>query len=256
MHTSKKLMAISLLSASLSVTAAVAQDSDTIYVSPLTDPDTPMVMQKDQIEEYEKLTSPFTHAMQLHGRDGIAYITQDGRFIMRGVIFDTWTGEEIQTMEELRASRKSMDISHLGIEDKDVDPMYYGSGPAEVVLFVDPLCPYCGQLFDQIISDPTYARDYTFKIFVVPYLGEASSQATTRVSCAPDREEALQALLTKDKAWLMSQGSGEECDPQPIIQRTLLAQVLGITGVPYIIGANGGVSRGMPADLKTFLATN
>jgi len=237
---------------------AAAQDTPKSFpfASDLTNPGAVVEVEKDQISEHEELSSPFTHAVTLNGRDGVAYVSQNGRFILRGVIFDTWSGETIQTMDELRASKRSLNISELGLKTEDVDPLYYGTGLKEVTVFVDPLCPFCGQLFDQILGDPTMARDYKFKIMTVPFLGDDSTRAVTAISCAADREAALRALMTKDRDWFFSQPAPDNCNPEPIMQRTILSQMLGVSGVPYIIGAEGGISRGMPTDLRTFLANN
>ena len=235
---------------------ATAQTSEFPYVSDLTNPDKTVAVPKDQIEQFEELPSPFTHAIELKGRDGIAYITPNGRFIMRGVIFDTWRNAEIQTMAELRAAKTTVNLSELGLKDEDVDPIYFGTGLKKVTVFVDPLCPYCKQFLDEVTSDPRYARDYTLVIYTVPFLGEASTKAVTVISCATDRAEATRALMTHDVRWMKTQPPPEECDPQPILQRTILSQMIGVTGVPYIIGAEGGISRGMPRDLWAFLQTN
>lgn len=260
MAQTKKLMAMACVTLLWSSVTTSAQDATSPYISDLTNPGKPMAIDKDkvkdQITSFEELQAPFTHAVTLQGREGIAYVSTNGRFFLRGVIFDTWTGKTIQTMEELKESKRNLNLDDLGVKEEDVKPMYYGSGPKKVTIFVDPLCPFCGQLFDQMIGDPSYARDYTFQIFNVPYLGEKSTKAVTVIECVADREAALKALLTKDQRWMMSQPAPDNCDPQPIMQRTIMAQVLGVSGVPFLIGPDGGIARGLPADLKTFLATN
>lgn len=260
MAKAKKLIAASVITGfCLAVTtAAQAQDANAQfpYISDITNPGVAVQVEKDQIQDYEELGSPFTHAISLHGRDGVAYVSQNGRFILRGVIFDSWNGETIQTMDELRSSKKTLNLSELGLKADDIDPMWYGTGLKEVTIFVDPLCPFCGQLFDEILGDPRYAQEYKFKILTVPFLGEDSTKAVTVLSCATNREEALRALMTKDRRWMQTQAAPDNCKPEPIMQRTILSQMLGVTGVPYIIGAEGGIARGMPADLRTFLASN
>ncbi|MFC0280375.1 MULTISPECIES: DsbC family protein [Falsigemmobacter] len=259
MAKAKKLMAAAVFTGfCLSVTGAAAQEpsAQIPYISDFTNPGVAVQVEKDQIKEYEQLVSPFTHAISLHGRDGIAYVSQNGRFILRGVIFDTWNGETIQTMDQLRNTKKTLNLSELGLKDEDIDPMFYGTGPKKVTVFVDPLCPFCGQLFDEMLGNPSYAQEYTFKILTVPFLGDDSTKAVTAISCATNREEALRALMTKDRRWMQTQAAPESCNPEPIMQRTILSQMLGVTGVPYIIGAEGGIARGMPADLRTFLASN
>lgn len=257
----KTLMASFALTTLLGAGGALAQgqgqgQGDFPYISDLTNPDVPAETPKDQIRETQELVSPFTHAVSFHGREGVAYMSQNGRFVMRGVIFDTWTGDTIQTMDDLRESMKNVDLGKLGLKDEDIDPFYFGSGPKKITVFVDPFCPYCGQLFDEMIADPSLAQDYTFTIMAVPFLGDNSTKAVNALHCAPDRDRAINALLTKDHRWMMAQQMPENCDVQPVLQRTILSQMLGVTGVPYIIGAEGGISRGMPPNLKTFLATN
>lgn len=253
----KTIMGMLALTTLFAAGGAIAQGQGEFpYISDLTNPDADTQIEKGQIRETQELVSPFTHAVTFHGRDGVAYMSQNGRFVMRGVIFDTWTGETIQTMDDLRASMKNVNLSEIGLKDEDVDPFYYGSGPKKVTMFVDPFCPYCGQLFDEMIGDPSYAKDYTFTILTVPFLGDNSTKAVNALSCAEDRDTALKALLTKDKSWMMAQQLPQNCDVQPVLQRTILSQMLGVTGVPYIIGAEGGISRGMPPSLKTFLASN
>ncbi|MBU2959152.1 DsbC family protein [Paracoccus sp. 1_MG-2023] len=241
----------------MSAGVSVAQDGAGFpYISDLTNPDADTRVSKDQIRETQELVSPFTHAVTFHGRDGVAYMSQNGRFVMRGVIFDTWIGETIQTMDDLQASMKNVNLADLGLKDEDVDPFYYGHGPRKVTMFVDPFCPYCGQLFDELVSDPSYQEDYTFTIMTVPFLGDNSTRAVNALSCSQDRDAAIEALLHKNSRWMMAAQIPENCDIQPVLQRTILSQMLGVTGVPYIIGAEGGVSRGMPPSLRTFLATN
>ncbi|RWR30551.1 hypothetical protein D2T29_12835 [Sinirhodobacter populi] len=259
----KRIMAGSLLTSLFAIVSASAQDLPGGYVSDLTNPDAVVngIDQgtvKDQIKDSEELQSPFTHAVQLEGRTGIAYVSRNGRYFLRGVIFDTWTGKTIQTMDDLRDAQSNMNLGKLGVDDKDVTPVYFGQGPKKVTVFLDPLCPFCAQFLDQILSDPSYVEDYTFTLLPVAYLGEESSKAVVALECAKDKEAAKKALVTHDTRWMMGQPKPleGECDPQPIMQRMIMAQTLGVSGVPFIIAPEGGIARGLPADVRTFLATN
>lgn len=217
----------------------------------------PMTRNKDQITRAVPLPDPITHGVMFEGRDGVAYISTNGRFIIRGTIFDMWSGETISTLEEIEGAKQTINLEKLGLKDEDVDPFYYGTGEKKVTMFLDPLCPYCKRLIDQMNADPALASEYTFVIYTVPFLGDQSVKAVSALSCAADREEAIRALFTKDQRWLKEhERDAEGCDVQPIMNRTLLSQMVGVTGVPYIIGAAGGISRGAPDDLREFLAFN
>lgn len=208
-----------------------------------------------EILDSMELPNPIVTAMAVADRDALIFPTQNGRFLVAGLVFDLSTGKTIRTIEELREASASFDPSALDIDPKDVDPMYYGTGPERVMLFVDPYCPWCAALFDQLKDDPSLAEAYTFEIYAVPYLGDRSARAVTAVSCAP-REEGLARLLAKDHQWMETWNppSDGSCDPVPIMQRTIFAQMLGVSGVPFIVGPSGRTSKGMPQDgLRAFL---
>lgn len=208
-----------------------------------------------QITATEQLPNPFTHAVELEGRDGIAFISQNGRFVLRGLVFDMWTGETLSTLDDIRKSKTSVNINELGLKNEDVDPFILGTGAKRVTIFVDPLCPFCAQLFDQITADPSLEEEYTFVLYTVPFLGDDSAKAVTALSCAKDRARALEALLSKDRRWMQGVDT-EGCDLQPIMKRTIMSQMIGVTGVPFLVGPQGGINRGLPQDLRTFLANS
>ena len=175
-----------------------------------------------QITASEQLPNPFTHAVELAGRDGIAFISQNGRFVIRGMVFDMWTGKTLSSLSDIRDSKTSVNLNELGISDEDVDPFVVGTGPAKVTLFVDPLCPYCAQVFDEIAADPSLEDEYTFVIFTVPFLGDDSSRAVTALSCAKDRARAVEALLAHDRRWMQTVDT-TGCDLEPIMKRTIMS---------------------------------
>lgn len=200
------------------------------------------------------LPNPVTTVIEVEGQEGIALVSSNGRFVVRGVIMDMWTQQTLTTLDAVREAANKVNLANIPVEDEDVDPIYVGEGPEMVSVFVDPLCPFCVQLFDDINADPTILDDYTFRIFVVPFLGEQSNRAVTSVSCATDRAEAIEAMFSHDTRWMATSTSGlEECDPQPMLQRTIFAQMIGVTGVPFLIAPDGSTQAGKPADLRKFL---
>lgn len=208
-----------------------------------------------QITATEQLPNPFTHAVELEGRDGIAFISQNGRFVLRGMVFDMWTGQTLASLDDIRKSKTSVNLNELGLKDEDVDPFRLGTGEKKVTLFVDPLCPFCAQLFDQIAADPTLEDEFTFIIYTVPFLGDNSAKAVTALSCSKDRQRALEALLAKDRRWMATVDTAD-CNLEPIMKRTIMSQMLGVTGVPFLVGPQGGINRGLPKDLRAFLSNS
>lgn len=205
-----------------------------------------------------ELPNGFSTVLQLEGHEGVAAVSQNGRYVMRGVVFDMWEDKTLESVAAMRESLSTISLSRFGLKEEDVRPFHYGTGPQEVVVFVDPYCPFCHQLFAEMKSNPAYAEQFTWTIYTVSYLGDNSTRAVTALSCAEDQEASLRALMDHDVVYYQRafDARGDSCDPQPILQRMILAQMVGAAGTPYLIGPRGGVSNGMPPSLAGFLQNN
>lgn len=200
------------------------------------------------------LPNPFTTVIEIEGREGLAATTESRRLVFRGQIFDMATGEVLRTVGALRAALRDHAPERFGLRRADLRPFTFGTGPAEVILIVDPICPFCAELFAQLRATPAYGQLYRFTIHTVPFLGTASLAAVEALDCAPDRAAALEALLQSDRRWLQQNAPAPgTCDATPIIARTLYSQKLGAAGTPFLIAPSGQVSLGLPEDLFGFL---
>lgn len=204
----------------------------------------------------ERLTDPITRAVTFEGHeDEVTYMSENGRYVIRGTLFDTWTGKIVQSLADVQQTMQGLDLSRYGMTEADLAPFTWGKGRAVVSLFVDPHCPYCAQLFDQMRADPTLADQYTFKIYTVAYLGDQSVQSVGALSCEPDKAKALERLMAHDTRWMRT-AQVPSCPTDPAVKRMMLAQALGVSGVPFLIGPAGGMSKGNPPDLRGFLESN
>lgn len=204
----------------------------------------------------ERLTDPITRAVTFEGHeDEVTYMSENGRYVIRGTLFDTWTGKIVQSLADVQQTMQGLDLARYGMTEADVAPFTWGKGRAVVSLFVDPHCPYCAQLFDQMRADPALADQYTFKIYTVAYLGDQSVKSVNALSCTPDKAQALDRLMAHDTRWMQT-AQVPPCPTDPAVKRMMLAQALGITGVPFLIGPAGGMSKGNPPDLRGFLESN
>jgi len=252
MYKKKLLLAAALLHVSmLAPISAFAQDA-----VPEDAPGTSISLGEapGDVVDQLSLPNPFISAFEVSNAQGLVLGSENGRYIMRGVIFDMWSGQLIDTVEDLRASLLTIDLEKLGIDLSTADVFRFGNGPQEVTVFVDPLCPHCQTLVGAISADKLLYETYTFVFLPVPYLGEQSVRAVTALSCFPDRARATEALVSKDTRWMMANyATSQNCDPEPVMVNMTIAQRLGVSGVPFIIGPSGGTSRGTPPDLRAFL---
>ena len=177
-------------------------------------------------------------------------MSNNGRYVIRGEIWDAWGKKKLASMDEVHASAASMPIEQLMAGRwGDLAPVTYGTGPRTVTLFVDPLCPYCHKLLQQL---PALAADFTFRVLVVPVLGEDSGKATRKVGCAIDTAAAERMVLSADYSADLAQKP--DCNLTPLQQRLVLASMIGLNGVPYLVLPSGKVQQGLPADLAALLA--
>jgi len=201
-----------------------------------------------------QLDSALSQVLQTEGSDQLLVMSQNGRYAVRGPVLDLWTGETITSIEGITRARNHVNLAKLPIKDSDIDPLYFGEGAQTAHLFVDPLCQFCKQILEEIYMDTSLTDDFTFKIYLVPLVGDESSRAVSALSCAKNRDRAIQALMESDVKWMVSTAAKiTDCDVKPIMNRSILTQMIGVTGVPHLIGPNGGVNRGVPDDLRSFL---
>jgi thiol:disulfide interchange protein DsbC len=181
----------------------------------------------------------------------LLYISDSGRYVLRGTLFDAWERKPIKSIEEVRESVNHVHLDRMGIQVAELGPLTYGTGRERITVFVDPKCPWCAKLMKQVKDKPELAKQYTFDFIAIPVLGPASQRLVRELGCATDRQAALNALMREDYGKPLEQN--KSCDLKPIQKAMTTAQILGIHGVPYTIRADGMVSRGLPADLIGWL---
>lgn len=126
----------------------------------------------------------------------------------------------------------SFDLNHLPLADaiKSVK----GNGQRQLVIFSDPLCPYCQQLEKNLDA----LDNVTIYIFIVP-LKTGSMAVSKNIWCAEQRSFVWQQWMRKQVAPTKQ----EQCET-PLQRNMQLAQKLGLTGTPMLVFANGQSVQG------------
>jgi thiol:disulfide interchange protein DsbC len=177
---------------------------------------------------------------------GIFFVSENGRFAFKGTMLDMWNGKPIRTIEDVDKIVNHINLKKIGVDFKELFVLTYGHGPKEEVFFVSPGCPHCHHMLDQMKG---LENEYTFKIIPLPILGPRSVDAARRLMCLGDNDKAVKALMEK-KYKELPEG---KCKMTPLQKGFVVAQVLGIRGVPYIVRHDGYVQRGAVKNLKKFL---
>lgn len=212
--------------------------------APVPGPDTGIT----KIERMQELPISGMKAVETSTGD-MMFVSQNGRFVFRGTVYDMWNKEAIRTYDDVDRVAKRIRFDKLGMNLDDLFAVTMGAGK-EAVVFVDPKCPYCEKLMQQSVA---LHGEYRFRFVVIPVLGEQSAQLTRRLGCAKVAEQRtlFDALTTHGYDKLPAEASN--CDLAKLQRNLVTAQLMGITRVPFVVAPDGRVNQGLPKDLKAFL---
>jgi thiol:disulfide interchange protein DsbC len=159
----------------------------------------------------------------------IAYVSDDGRYLMQGDLIDLDT--QVNLSEASRADVRRKLVSTLS----DDDAILFS--PAEVkhtvTVFTDVDCTYCRKLHSEIDAYMDLGIEVRYVLY--PRNGPASRAWTTseEVMCASDRGSALTA------AKLDREFQTTKCDTGALTRNYSLGRDVGLTGTPAIVLEDG-----------------
>lgn len=178
----------------------------------------------------------------------VFFMSSDGRYVFSGgSVTDVWNGTPLETGGDIQRSARTIPLESMEIDFDKLDALSIGTGSKTVHVITDPTCPACRKLTDLI---PEYGDEYTFKILALPALGKRSEEITKRLACQSDRELAAQALLDGTADQLPAP---KNCNLDAYKQALLVADYIRVREVPFLIGPNNVVSRGLPNNLQSWL---
>jgi thiol:disulfide interchange protein DsbC len=201
-----------------------------------------------KIEGIVKLPIKGMQAVQSDGQ--ILFMSENGRFVITGQIYDIWTKKPLSTLTEMQDAASRIHFKRMGLDVNTLNTVSMGEGPKEVVAFIDPRCTICRELMRDA---KTLTEDYTFKFIVIPALGDESNRLAKALYCAKNKRNALNALMNNTLHTLPTKAP---CDSTQYDQTLLTAYLLGIEGVPVVIAPDGRVSHGRPKYLKSWLESS
>jgi thiol:disulfide interchange protein DsbC len=177
----------------------------------------------------------------------VAYVTKDGKFIIRGDIYDAETSANVS--EETRARARS---TLLGTVDPETMIVFKpASGPVKhtITIFTDVDCGYCRQFHREI--DKVTALGIEVHYLFYPRTGPNTESWTKadEVWCAPDHNSAL------TRAKLGGEIPNSTKCATPVEAHYELGQRIGVRGTPAIFNEAGDLLGGYlpPATLAKVL---
>ena len=194
---------------------------------------------------------PISGLKAVVSNDELLYISDNGRYVLRGVMYDAWDQKPLKSLDDIRESATHINLAKMHIDTVDFKPLAYGKGREHITVFVDPKCPWCAKLMQQMQAKPELVKRYTFDLVPIPVLGAESQRLVRELGCARDRQAALKALMSEDYDRALE--PEKDCTLQHVQKSMVAAQLLGVTGVPFLIHQDGRVQRGMPKELGDWL---
>lgn len=184
----------------------------------------------------------------------VFFVSTNGRYAFLGTAIDLWHGERLTSLADADRLMGRIDRTRLKLDPADLGALDLGEGTEEVWVFLDPQCPQCAGLLDQLQAlSPSARTPYRFLLIPVGVLGKASVSTVVRLNCLAERDAtaATKILVTHALADLPP---AEGTCGEGALQRALVtAQLLGITQVPFLIAPDGRLHAGAPTDLLAWL---
>lgn len=189
--------------------------------------------------------SPVKGLYEVVSQGALYYISEDGKFLINGDMYDLDNGMKNLTsakVDELR--RESTAESFAKIKNFEKDMIVYKADKEKYVItvFTDTSCAYCQKLHSEIAD---YNKlGITIRYLAFPRGGEKSNAYRTMVSvwCSDNPKEAM------DNAKKRRQIDSKTCE-NTVLDQFKLGVALGITGTPSLFLADGTMMPGyLPAD--------
>lgn len=184
-----------------------------------------------------------------------AIISDTGRFLIQGTVFDVWQNKEIKNLDDARYAAQYVPVDRVKTGFADLAPMTIGHGEKAVTMFSDPACGYCKQIMEEARRE--MPEGYRLDVLELPLLTERSASRTKELLCAEDKVAAWKAGVTGDLDAPLAQKPEGACSLEVIEKRRLTAQFLGARNVPFLIRDDGLTHEGKPTEgLRSWILSN
>lgn len=175
----------------------------------------------------------------------VIYVSQDGRYIFKGNLYDLQDRTNISEHERSIARRKILSAIPRDemIEFSPPQPKHF------IYVFTDVTCPYCRKLHKDVPALNKLGIGVRYLAFPRAGIGSDAFKEMEAVWCSTDRQKAItEAKAGKPVKTAM-------CD-NPVAKEFKIGEKLGIHGTPAIFLENGTVLYGYatPTELSQAVA--
>ncbi|AAZ98284.1 thiol:disulfide interchange protein DsbC [Thiobacillus denitrificans ATCC 25259] len=191
--------------------------------------------------------TPYSGLFEVYLDGQLVYVDAKAKYVFAGDVIDLKNRTNLTQARLNQLQAVSWDVFPLNNALKTVK----GNGARKLVLFSDVDCPYCRK-FEAELTKVDNITVYTF-LYPIAGLHPKAVQTSKQIWCAPDRNKAWDAYITRGTV----PDNDGKC-ANPVDATIALGNRLKVNGTPTLFFANGVRVPGMvpAAQLERLLAAN
>lgn len=210
-------------------TVAVAADPDQAIRSTLKaiDPELP-------IEAIAESPMNGLYQVQLQGGRQL-YASEDGQFLLQGYLFQVKDGKPVNLTEAAESEGVAKLMAAIPVSEMVV---FAPKQPeTHITVFTDTDCGYCQKLHSEVPELNRLGVEVRYLAFPRQGLESAAAKELVNVWCAKDPLNAMDRAKTRQPV------ADANCE-NPVAKQYALGQMIGVSGTPAIVLANGKIIPG------------
>lgn len=180
--------------------------------------------------------SPMTglYQVQLSGGRQL-YASEDGQFLLQGYLFQVKNGKPVNLTEAAETKGVAKLIDAIPVSEMVV---FAAKEPkTHITVFTDTDCGYCQKLHSEVPELNRLGVEVRYLAFPRQGMGSEAAAELSNVWCAKDRQAAMNMAKTRHSV------PEAKCD-SPVAKQYALGQMVGVSGTPAIVLANGKIIPG------------
>jgi thiol:disulfide interchange protein DsbC len=182
--------------------------------------------------------SPLPGVYQVQVGSRVAYISEDGRYLIQGDLYDLDTSRNLT--EATRAASRVDLLAEVPDDQMMVFAATNGEPKHTITIFTDIDCGYCRQFHREIEQVNNLGIEVHYLFYPRTGPNTDSWYKAEKVWCIGPQER--NSALTQAK--LGGKVPEESCESNPVSAHWQLGHDIGVTGTPSVIAANGEVIGG------------
>lgn len=180
--------------------------------------------------------SPMSGLYQVQLAGGrMLYASANGEFVMQGYLFQVKDGKALNLTEQSESIAVAKTINAIPAAEMVV---FAGEKPkTHITVFTDTDCGYCQKLHSEVPELNRLGVEVRYLAFPRQGLESPAAKELVNVWCAKNPQEAMNRAKTRQAV------EAAEC-ANPVAKQYALGQMVGVSGTPAIVLANGKIIPG------------